>query len=55
MLRRVTRDPAVLTSATAGLVLAAAAAAGVSHWWLWAAWAVLGCIALAQSTRPDAG
>lgn len=43
--------PSVLATAVTGVVLAALQAGPGLPWWTWAAWAVLGCVAVGQAAR----
>lgn len=43
--------PSVLATAAAGVVLAVLQAGQGVPWWLWAAWAALGAVAVAQAAR----
>lgn len=43
--------PSVLATAGVGVVLAALSAGPGLPWWMWAAWAALGAVAVGQAAR----
>lgn len=50
MVEKVTH-PSVVATAAAGAGLALASTQADVPWWLWAAWATLGVLAIAQAVR----